>query len=740
MVGSTVSHYRILEKLGGGGMGVVYKAQDLKLDRPVALKFLPPDLTRDPEAKQRFVREAKTASALDHPNICTIYELGETEEGQVYIAMACYEGEPLQKMLERGFLAVEHAVTVTMQLASGLAEAHRAGIIHRDIKPANVILTRDGTAKIIDFGLAKLAGRLDLTKPGAVVGTPVYMSPEQVRGEELDARTDIWSLGVILYEMLTGRRPFAADREYAVLYKILNENPEPLATHRQEVPPAILRIVERALQKDPVDRYGSARELLHDLRTARSGGESLPPMLRALASIAVLPFEDMSPEHDQEYFCDGIAEELINVLTHVEGLRVVARTSSFSFKGKQNNVSDIGRRLGVRTVLEGSIRKADRRLRITVQLTSVEDDSTLWSERYDRQLEDIFAIQDDVCVSIVDHLKVMLGKGERSRLVRRRANDHEAYNLYLKGRFLFNQRRSESVRRSIDYYAQAAAVDPAFALAYVGLAETYEVLGSWRELPREFAFSEARRASETALRLDDRLPEAHVVAGYVGLFCDWNWTTAEREFQRALTLNPACVEAHHHRAHYLEMMGKSDVALSEINRAMELEPVAPGLHSCATQILFNARRYDEAVRQAYATLEMAPTFYGLHGWIGAAYVKNGLLDSGLAALREGLQHLPDDPRLQALCGTACAIAHDVEGANAALARLDALSREKYVDPYYITWLLEATGNRADACDSLEKAYDDHSNWLPWVGVDPLMDGLRSDPRCVALLKKMGLRQ
>jgi adenylate cyclase len=375
---------------------------------------------------------------------------------------------------------------------------------------------------------------------------------------------------------------------------------------------------------------------------------------------------------------------------------------------------------------------------VTVQLTNVEDESALWSERYDRTLEDIFAIQDDVCVSIVSELKVMLGQGERSNLVRRRAKHHEAYNLYLKGRFLFNQRKHESVARSTECYSQAVALDPAFALAYAGLAESYEVLGSWRDLPRDHAFGEARKASETALRLDDRLPEAHVVAGYVRMFCDWSWTAAEREFQRALTLNPACAEGHHMRAHYLEMMGKFDLALSEIDRAMELEPVAPSLHSCAAQILYNARRYDPAIRQAYATLEMAPTFHGLYGWIGAAYLKNGLLDSGLAALTEGLAHLPQDPRLQALFGTACALSGDTEGANRVLARLHAMSKEKYVDSYYTTWLHEAMGNRRDACESLERAYDERSNWLPWLAVDPLLDSLRSDPGCAGLLRKMGL--
>lgn len=719
-------------------MGVVYKAQDLTLDRPVALKFLPPDLTLDPEARQRFTLEAKAASALDHPNICAVHELGETEEGQVFIAMPCYEGETLQQRIARGPLGTEDAVNLALQIAAGLAEAHKGGIVHRDMKPANVILTRDGTPKIIDFGLAKLAGHARLTRAGSTMGTAAYMSPEQARGEEIDSRTDLWSLGVVLYEMLAGSSPFAAEHEQAVVYRILNEDPQPLAAHNRDIPLALERVVDRALQKDPVERYPSALEMLQDLTLVKSGGEAFPPVPTSLASIAILPLEDMSPEHDQEYFCDGVAEELINALTHVGGLRVVARTSSFAFKGQRKDVREIGRKLGVGTLLEGSVRKADRRLRITVQLTSAHDGSPLWSERYDRDFEDIFAIQDDVCVSIVDRLKVTLGGGDRSNLVRRRANDHEAYNLYLKGRFLFNQRKHESVAKSVEYYSQAIAIDPAFALAYAGLTESYEMLGSWHEMSMVTAFAEARKASTTALHLDDRLPESHVAAGYVSLFCDWDWSAAERHFQRALTMNPACAEAHHMRAHYLELMGKFEMSLSEIHRALELEPVSPSLSSCAAQILFHSRRYDEAIQQGYATLEMAPGFYGLYGWIGAAYTKSGLFDSASTALHEGLRHLPDDPRLQALSGYLSGISRDFEAAGDCLTRLETMSKAKHVDPYYAAWVLEALGDRPAACEMLERAHNEHSGWLPWMSVDPLLEDLRTDPRAVRLLGRLGL--
>jgi serine/threonine protein kinase/Flp pilus assembly protein TadD len=739
LVGQTVSHYKILEHLGSGGMGVVYKAQDLKLDRTVALKFLPIELTSNTHAKNRFIQEAKAASALDHLNICTIHELGETDGGQVFMAMSCYDGTTLQMKIEQGPLKLENAIDLAMQAASGLASAHKHGIVHRDIKPANIIISCDGVVKILDFGLAKLKGQLDLTKTGATLGTALYMSPEQARGEEVDHRSDIWSLGVVLYEMLTGICPFRAEHEQAVLYRILNEDPEPVGTYRQDVSPELLEIVDRALKKDTVDRYPSVNEILRDLSRAKSQAGTGTPAPRSGTSIAVLPLLDMSPDHDQEYFCDGIAEELINALTHISGLRVIARTSSFSFKGEQRDVREIGRKLGVATLLEGSVRKADQRLRITVQLISARDGSHLWSERYDRNLEDIFAIQDDVCLSIVEHLKVTLAHGEKKILVKHRASNHEAYNLYLKGLFLFNQRKPDSVSKSIEYYSDAIKVDPTFALAFSALAVAYGELGSWRVLPLETAYDQARKASMTALRLDDSLSEVHVAAGWIRLNCDWNWSEADQEFQRALATNPACAEAHHIYAHYLELRGCPEKALAEINRALELEPVSPPLNSCAVQVLFHARQYEEAIKQCYAALELAPSYFGLFGWLGAAYAKSGMPQRGVAALKEGLRHLPEDSRLHGLLGYAYAVSAKHEKARECLEKLDSLSEKRYVDPYYMVWPLGALDDRTAAFELLNRAYDEHSGWLPWMAVDPMLDELRSDPRFNSVIERLGLQ-
>ncbi len=379
MIGQTISHYRILEKLGGGGMGVVYKAEDTKLKRTVALKFLPPDLTRDPEAKERFIHEAQAASALDHNNICNIHEIGETDDGQLFIAMACYEGETLKKKIEHEQLPMDKAIDIAIQIAQGLQEAHEHGIVHRDIKPANIIITNDGVAKILDFGLAKFAGQAKLTKTGSTVGTAAYMSPEQARGLDVDHRTDIWSLGVVLFEMLTGKLPFRGDHEAAMLYTIVHEEPAQVLEHRLDIPVGLALTVSRALQKEPKERYQSMRELFNDLKSVSTPGIQLPKQEK---SIVVLPFDNLSPDPDQEYFSDGLTEEIISDLSNVRALRVISRSSAMTFKGTKKKIPDIAREVNVQYVLEGSVRKAGNSLRITAQLLDAQKDAHLWAEKY----------------------------------------------------------------------------------------------------------------------------------------------------------------------------------------------------------------------------------------------------------------------------------------------------------------------------------------------------------------------
>ena len=560
--GATLGPYQIIAMIGGGGMGVVYRAEDPRLKRQVAIKLLLPELTRDDIARQRFVQEARAASGLDHPNICTIHEIGQTDDDQFYLVMAYYEGETLTQRIEQGPLPVPEAIDIATQVARGLSKAHRAGIIHRDIKPANLMLTADETVKILDFGLAKLTGFEGLTLPSITLGTVAYMSPEQAQGGQLDPRTDLWSLGVVLYEMLAGRLPFRAESAQAVLYAILNRNPEPLSAVRPEVPATIRRLVQRALERSPADRYQSADELLADLRATTSTPISTATRLsgqeRTVPSIAVLPFVDMSEQKDQEYFCEGIAEELINALSGLKHLRVAARSSSFKFKGQTLDATEIGAHLKVRSILEGSVRKAGNRLRITAQLIDTVGGFHLWSERYDRGIDDVFAVQDEIARAIVEKLKVNLLGGADAPLVRQLTGDPEAYNAYLKGRYYWNRRYAGGMQKGMQCFQQAIERDPDFALPYSGLADCWNILAFYGYVPPTVGFPKAKAAALKALEIDDRLAEAHTSLAWATTFFDWDWRTGEREFQRALQLDSDYGMAHLWYAFFLSAMGRTE--------------------------------------------------------------------------------------------------------------------------------------------------------------------------------------
>jgi serine/threonine-protein kinase len=735
--GTTLGPYKILAPLGAGGMGEVYLAHDPRLDRNVALKCLASHFGVDEESRARFAREIRIIARLDHPNIVTLHEAGEFE-GRPYLVMQFVDGPSLAKFSRGRRLTIETVLDLGVQLCSGLQAAHDQGVIHRDVKPSNILLDSQLRARLVDFGLARLVGGTNVTTTGTLCGTLGYVPPEVVLGEAADPGSDIFSLGVVLYELLTGRLPFAVTSTAAHLYAVVNEQPEPLTRHRGDAPPGLEAALERALARDRALRYATAAEFGADLNALSRQPGRLAGAVPRRPSIAVLPFEDMSPDHDQEYFCDGIAEELINVLTRIEGLRVIARTSAFAFKGSPTDAREIGRRLGVQALLQGSVRKAGQRVRVGVQLVQAEDGSHLWAERFDRELVDIFAIQDEVCLSIAARLRVTLLEDEKTRLVRHRTHDADAYTLYLKARFLFNQRQEASLQKSLEYYHQAIEADPRFALAYAGLAEACEMLGAMRLLPLEVAYAEARRAAVTAVELDDTLAEAHVALAGIRMFCDWNWNDAGQEFERALAINPACAEAHHMVAHWHEAMGRFDRALAEMDRALELEPVAPGIHSCLAQILFHGRRYDEAARQCGVTLEITPSFTGVYGWLGMAHIQGGRVDVGLATLEEGLRLRPGDPRLEALLGFACALAGREDGARAGLERLRAMSSRRYVDPYFMVWPHAALGQADAAFDWLIRARDEHSQWLYVLKVDPLLDGLRPDGRFAELLEDLHL--
>ena len=467
--GSHLGPYRIVSQLGQGGMGVVYRATDPRLKRTVAIKLLPPDLTRDETAKQRFLQEAQAASALDHPNICTIYEINETDDGRLYLVMAHYEGETLKERIERGPVELDDAIDIATQVGQGLAEAHGAGIVHRDIKPANLLVTKTGVVKILDFGLAKLAGTEGVTQTGTTVGTVSYMSPEQARGQEVDHRTDIWSLGVVLYEMLTGKPPFQGENLLSLSNAIVDDEPGSLTGSSASVQP----VVGKALSKDKAQRYQAVADLLGELRNMRSGSDAATVATATKAdvpSIAVLPFADMSPEKDQDYFCEGLAEELIDALARLEGLRVAARTSAFQFGGKGHDLAEVSAKLQVKTILEGSVRKAGNRLRINAQLINTEDGYHVWSERYDRDLDDVFAVQEEIARAVVEKLKVKLLGVADAPLVKRPTNNLDAYNLYLLGRHYWDRRHKGYIQKATECFEQAVALDPSYARAYSGLA------------------------------------------------------------------------------------------------------------------------------------------------------------------------------------------------------------------------------------------------------------------------------
>ena len=744
MIGRTISHYRILEKLGEGGMGVVYKAEDIKLKRTVALKFLPSELTRDTEAKKRFIQEAQAASALDHPNICNVHEIGETDEGQLFIAMACYEGETLKKKSESDSLDIREAVGIAIQVAQGLAKAHEHGIVHRDIKPANVIITKDGIAKILDFGLAKLAGPAKLTKTGSTAGTAAYMSPEQARGDSVDSRTDIWSLGVLIYEMLTGQLPFRSQYEQAMVYAILNEEPLPASSPRGDVPFQLEQLVKKAMAKNRDQRYKGASEILNELRgiaeklrlaESEEGGE----VRRIGPSIAVLPFRDMSPQGDQDYFCEGMAEELINALAQIEGLRVVARTSAFQFKGKSLDVRNIGEQLDVGTVLEGSVRKAGNRVRVTAQLVSVADGFHLWSEKYDRDLEDIFSIQDEISLAIVEKLKVRLFGEEKDRLLKRYTMNLDAYNLYLQGRWMWNKRTEEGLRKAIGYFRQAIEKDPNYALACAGLASAYAVLPEYALIPPKEMIPKAEGAARKALELDPTLGEAHAVLGLIKCNFEWDWAGAEREFKRAIELDPSNPTARHWHSHLLRGRGRLDEALAEIKRAQDLDPLSLVISTNVGNVLYYMRQYDEAIVQYKKTLDLDPDFPVAHLDLGYVHVAQGRFDEAIAEFQKARALLPSDPFGLSELGYAYAQSGNKGEAARILNELFGFSKQGSSVSAGIGMVYHGLGDKEKAFEWLEKAYQERAMPLE-VKVDPVWDGLRSDPRFTALLKKIGLEK
>ncbi len=747
LIAQTVSHYKIVEKLGEGGMGAVYKARDTKLDRFVALKFLHPHLTVSDTDKARFVQEAKVASSIIHPNVCVIYDIQELEnpgnaDRQQFIIMEYVDGGTLTDIIKDKHLQPEEVLDYAIHIAEALQEAHRNGIIHRDIKPDNIMVNNRNQIKVMDFGLAKLKGLFGLTKISSTVGTVAYMAPEQVKGEELDHRSDIWSFGIVLYEMLTGHLPFKGDYEQAMMYTIVNEEPDLGKIAELGWNLELECMVKKILEKQPENRYSDMSTIIKDLTLLKEkmhpGSGRVSELDKAMPSIAVLPFVDMSPQKDQEYFCDGISEEIITSLSHLEKLKVVARTSAFAFKGKQMDVREIGQKLNVNHILEGSIRKAGNRLRITAQLIQVADGFHLWSDHFDRELEDVFAIQDEISLAIVDNLKLKLFETDRALVTKNYTESMDAYNNYLMGRYFVDKGRKSDFLKGIQYYAKAIEADPNYVQGYSGMANTYYLLvllGG--EMPSK-VFPQAKEYAEKALHIDDTLAEAHAILGLVKVHYDWDWEGALKEFQLALSFNPNSALAYYGVAIYYTAIGMLKDAINAAEKYVELDPRSIFANTALGIILLRAGRYAEAKKHLQKVIEMEPNLSTTYFLSGQVCMKEAQSDQGIAQIEKAAELDPDNPMILSSLGWAYGIAGRKNEADQVLARLQGMSRDRYISRFLFAKVQAGLGEKDRAFEYLEEAYQQHAMSLALINTDESVESLRSDRRFRGLLKKLDL--
>jgi len=840
--GTRLGRYEIRSSLGAGGMGEVYLAYDTSLRRQVAVKLLPAEFTQNKLRLSRFEREAYAASSLNHPYILTIYEIGE-QGGQHFIATEYIEGESLRHHMARTRMELREVLDVASQVTSALSAAHQAGIVHRDIKPENIMLRQDGFVKVLDFGLAKLADaavaaqpeatdaeaptktKVVNTEPGVVMGTASYMSPEQARGLEVDARTDIWSLGVMLYEMVAGRLPFEGATTTDVLTMILHREPPSLLLYRKDVPAELERIVEKALTKEKEERYQLAKDLGLDLKRLKQRLEMEAELERsitpeeearqasgrlsvgsrepaisgttqaaaaaptaeasaahtvssaeyvvgeikrhkrgallvlatlliavaatfaynyfarggrtAIGSIAVLPFTNTSGDANMEYLSDGISESLINALSQLPQLKVIARSSAFKYKGKEVDPQEVAKALGVQAVVTGRVVQRGDNLQISAEMVDVRDKTQLWGEQYSRKLTDVQAVQEEIARTISEKLRLRLSGAQEQQLAKRATANPEAYQLYLNGVFYRRKGGLENGRKALDYYNQAVALDPNFALAWTGVADAYRYLQANGVLDPKEAHPKAKAAAQKALELDEGLAEAHVALGLIKMD-EWDWAGAEHEFNRATELNPNLAEAHHRYSVYLTNVGRHTEALAEIKRAQELDPLRIVLRDQEGAALYFARRYDEAVQQLQNVIKLDPDDRFAHAYLGYTYEAKGMYAQAIAEYQKRIRIEGETTSTLCYLGYALAMSGKRSEAQAILDKLK--TTKEYVSPAELAVLYFGLGDKEGALTSLERAYAAHDLQMQSLKIDSHYDSLRSDPRFQDLLRRVGLPQ
>ena len=766
--------YRIESEIGRGGMGVVYRAEDIKLKRPVALKFLPPQWTADPDARERFVQEARAASALDDPHICNIHEIEETDDGRMYLAMAYYDGESLREKIKRGPLEKKAALDIILQVARGMGRAHLKGIVHRDLKPANVIVTDDGVAKVVDFGLAKLAGQVKMTREGTTVGTVAYMSPEQARGEAVDQRTDVWSLGVVLYESLTGRLPFRGDYERSVIHAILSHDPEPVTRTRKDLPGELDDILGKALDKKAADRYQSMAEFQADLEAVAEGFRPLQAKARLLRgrilgirkthavaaavglavliavallgplrehvqahnAIAWLPLENLSGDPNQDSLAESIHDELLTSLAGLSGLKkVIARSTVMAYKGTKAPPQKIAKELGVNCLITGAMRLAMERVRVTAQMIDPATGAQLWARVFERDMRDIVALENEIVSAVAREVDLTLTPEEKSRLEKARPTSPAAYAAYTKGRFYLNKETPEDYEKGLAYMQQAIDMDPTNPLPHAALALGYCLIGHGTNPPPD-SFVKAKAAALKAVELGGTLAETEAALGQIKLFDEWDWAGAEKDLRHAIALNPSLPEAQRMYSWYLLLIGRGNEAIAAMERAIEIDPLNAWWSSDLAWQLWSLGRNREAIDAAVKALELDPKFFQALCWLGYLYMDQGMVKEAIEA-NERLAASSRSWRW-ALVRTYIQAGRRDE----AMKLLAEYEKQRKPRGRWEGWFLgeifAASGDKDEAFRWLNAAVDERMTFIPWIRQNPALAPLRDDPRFQGVIERMKL--